>query len=386
MLIACATIVSARPGSRSIIASTNSSSGTVSTPSSPMLATSSSADSASRAEPAPCRSTWSTRGVADVEAGVGGDPAHVLAQRVGVEQVELQVLGAAADRVGHLLRVGRGEHEHDVRRRLLERLQQRRLGRLRQHVHLVEDVHLVAPGRAERGLLDEVAHRVDAVVARRVEFVHVVARAALDGEARLALAARLAVDRVLAVEHLGEDARRGGLAGAARAGEQVRLALAPLGHRRAQRLDHVVLTLDLAETSGPVAAVQRLGGHRGHDSEGCDSDGGCRCGMNVNTGERPSLRSRHGVVLEAMAAATTSCRDAVGVARTGRRWGPSCWGCVMTHRRLLGPTANPAPTAADLPRRARSDLRRHRGAARRAPRSSGRRSPSPTSPPRRRRS
>ena len=67
---------------------------------------------------------------------------------------------------------------------------------LGEHVHLVEDVHLVPPGRAERGLLDQVAHRVDAVVARRVELVHVVAGAALDREARVALAARLAVDRV----------------------------------------------------------------------------------------------------------------------------------------------------------------------------------------------
>jgi hypothetical protein len=108
--------------------------------------------------------------------GIGGDPAHVLGERVGREEMELQVLRAAAHRVGHLLRVGRREHEHDVRRRLLERLQQRRLGGLREHVHLVEDVHLVSTGRSERRLLDQVAHRVDAVVARRVELVHVVAR------------------------------------------------------------------------------------------------------------------------------------------------------------------------------------------------------------------
>ena len=135
------------------------------------------------------------RGFAHVEPGVGGHPPNVLAQRVGVEQVELQVLGPAADRVGHLLRIGGGQHEHDVRRRLLERLEQRRLGRLGQHVHLVEDVHLVPARRSERRLLDEVAHGVDAVVARRVEFVDVVARAALDGDARLALTARLTVDR-----------------------------------------------------------------------------------------------------------------------------------------------------------------------------------------------
>ena len=50
-------------------------------------------------------------------------------------------------------------------------------------------------------------------------------------------------------------------------GEQVRLALPPLGHCVRKRLDHVILALDLAETSGPVAAVQRLGGHRGHDTQ-----------------------------------------------------------------------------------------------------------------------
>ena len=136
------------------------------------------------------------RRVGQLEPGVGGDPPHVLGERVGREQVELQVLRAAADRVAHLLRVGGGEHEHDVRRRLLERLQQRRLGRLREHVDLVEDVHLVPPRRAERRLLDQVADRVDAVVAGGVELVHVVAGAALDGQARLALAAGLAVDHV----------------------------------------------------------------------------------------------------------------------------------------------------------------------------------------------
>ena len=145
------------------------------------------------------------RCIGDVDAGIGGEPADVLLEHVHRQQMELQVLGSAADGVADLLRVGGREDEHDVRRRFLQRLQQRSLGRLRQHVHLVEDVHLVATGRAERGLLDEVAHRIDAVVAGRVELVHVVAGATFDRDARIAFAARLAVDRSLAVEHLGED-------------------------------------------------------------------------------------------------------------------------------------------------------------------------------------
>ena len=90
--------------------------------------------------------------------------------------------------------------------RFFERLQQGRLGGPGQHVDLVEDVHLVAARRAEHRLLDELAHGVDTVVRGGVQLVDVVARAGLDGEARVALAARLAVDRALAVQHLGEDA------------------------------------------------------------------------------------------------------------------------------------------------------------------------------------
>ena len=58
-------------------------------------------------------------------------PASAASQRmccfehVHRQQVELQVLGAAADGVADLLRIGGGEHEHDVRRWLLQRLQQR---------------------------------------------------------------------------------------------------------------------------------------------------------------------------------------------------------------------------------------------------------------------
>ena len=202
-------------------------------------------------------------GVGQLEPGVGGDPPDVLGERVGREEVELQVLGAAPDRVADPLRVGRGEHEHDVWRRLLERLQQRRLGGPREHVDLVEDVDAMPPGSAERRLLDEVTDRVDPAVAGGVELVHVVADAALDGETRLALAARLAVDRSLAVEHLGEDARRRGLARATRPGEQVRLAFAAARDRVAKGAHDMVLPLELAEATWPVAAVQRLGGHRG---------------------------------------------------------------------------------------------------------------------------
>ena len=124
------------------------------------------------------------------------------------------------------------------------------------------------PGRAQRGLLDEVAHGVDAVVAGGVELVDVVAGAPLDGQAGLALAARLAVDRALAVEHLGQDAGRRGLARAPRPGEEVGLALATAGDGVAQRPHDVVLALQLGEPARSVAAVERRGGHLAEPTEG----------------------------------------------------------------------------------------------------------------------
>ena len=86
--------------------------------------------------------------------GVGVDPflrAHVgeMTDELvdGVER-ELVVLRARADRRRDLQRIGRGQHEHHVLGRLLERLEQRGLGAGAQHVHLVEDVDLL--GRRRR--------------------------------------------------------------------------------------------------------------------------------------------------------------------------------------------------------------------------------------------
>ena len=184
----------------------------------PAATTCSSADRVSRAEPPPWRSTASMASSLDVEPGVGHHPADVLLELVHRQEVELEVLGAADDRRADLLRVGGGQHEHDVGGRLLERLQQRGLGRLRQHVDLVEDVHLVA-ARACRASPCSMRSRMAStpLLDGGVELVDVVAGAGLHGEAGGALAARLAVDRPLAVQDLGQDAGRRRLARAPRA-------------------------------------------------------------------------------------------------------------------------------------------------------------------------
>jgi hypothetical protein len=52
--------------------------------------------------------------VADVEPGVGRHPTDVLFELVHRQEVEPQVLRATADGVADLLRIGGGEHEHDM--------------------------------------------------------------------------------------------------------------------------------------------------------------------------------------------------------------------------------------------------------------------------------
>ena len=153
-------------------------------------------------------------------------------QGLGAEQAELEVLGAAADGGQDLLRVGGGQHEHDVAGRLLERLQQRVRGGGGQHVHLVDDVDLPPARGAERGVRHQVAHGVDTVVGGGVELVDVEGGPPGDLDARITAPARLTVLDGGAVERLGQDARRGGLAGAARPAEEVGMSHAC---RRARR-------------------------------------------------------------------------------------------------------------------------------------------------------
>ncbi len=112
----------------------------------PAATTWSSADSVSRAEPLAGAHHVVDHGVVDLEPGVLGDPADMRFEILSRDQLELVVLRPAPDGGDDLVGLGRGQDEHDVVRRLLERLQQRVLGTRRQHVDLVQDVHLGAPG------------------------------------------------------------------------------------------------------------------------------------------------------------------------------------------------------------------------------------------------
>ena len=191
------------------------------------------------------------------------------------------MLGAAADGRRHLLRVGRGQHEDDVARRLLQRLQQR-VGRgRREHVDLVDDVDLPASRRPQPGVGHQVAHGVDAVVGCGVELVHVEGAALGDLDARRAHAAGLTVDGRLAVERLGQDARRGRLAGAPRPAEEVGVRHAVVADGAAQRPHDVVLAPELVEPARPEAPVEGDEGGVGHGGRAypCAQTAAARCSV-----------------------------------------------------------------------------------------------------------
>ena len=201
-------------------------------------------------------------GVGHHQPGVGGHGSDVVLEFGDTEQFEVQVLGAASDRRRHLVRLGGTEHEHHVGGRFLQRLQQSVLGTRREHVHLVEHVHLHPPGRADGDPADELADVVDLVVGGGVQLVQFVRSAPGDGHAGGTPPARLALDEVLAVEGLGQDAGGGRLAGAAGAAEEVGVTHSIGTHGVAQRRHDVGLADDLAESRRAVAQVERLMHHR----------------------------------------------------------------------------------------------------------------------------
>ncbi len=171
---------------------------------------------------------------------------------------ELEPLAARLDGGGDLVEFGGGEDEVRVRRRFLERLEQRVERFFGEHVHLVDDVDLRRGyHRGELDFLEQAADIVDAAVAGRVDF-HAVHEASVVRRF-LDLPLQRFVFHAPGEHGLGEDARDGGFAGAAGAREQIRVRQFVLRDRLFQGGDDVLLAADVREAFRPVRAVQRHG-------------------------------------------------------------------------------------------------------------------------------
>ena len=156
---------------------------------------------------------------------------HQLTHRLRRKQAERVVVGARADRVQHLLRLGGGEDEDEVRGRLLHDFQQGVVALFRDHVGLVDDEDAVARlRRREQRALAQLAHVLHAAVGGGIQLHHVqVAGAARrQRHAGFAHSARRRRRPVHAVQRARQNARRRRLAAAARAGEEVRVRDPPV--------------------------------------------------------------------------------------------------------------------------------------------------------------
>ena len=194
-----------------------------------------------------------------VQVLLPGNKVQARGDRIDRDALEAVPLAAGEDRRRDLVQLRRREDEHEVRRRLLKDLQQGVERRGAEHMHLVDDIHALAHvGGGEHRLVAQGAHIVHAVVGRGVELDHVEDRPVVDAAAGGALIARIAVDRMLAVDCLGQNLGAGGLAGAARADEQVGMGQPSRLDLLFQRLGNMFLTDDVVKRLWPVFAVESL--------------------------------------------------------------------------------------------------------------------------------
>ena len=208
----------------------------------------------------PCPHDQRQHALADLHLLLLAEPGQVGDQRVRRDEPEGVVVRARPDGLQHLVRLGRGEHELHVLRRLLDQLEQRVEALVRDHVGLVDHVDLEpVPHRRHRRALAQLAGIVHTAVAGGVDLDHVEAAGPAAGElaARVTGAAGGRRRPLGAVEAAGEDARRRRLATAARTAEEVGVVDPARPQCLAQRTGDVFLPDDLGERLRAVAAVQR---------------------------------------------------------------------------------------------------------------------------------
>ena len=193
----------------------------------------------------------------DLEAFSLGKLTQADRDVVDRDRTEVEPLTAGEDRVGHLVRLGRTEHELHQRRRLFQRLEQRVERLLGQHVNFVDDVDLVLrPHRLDADVGPERSNVVDPAIGSPVDFrdIHIVARR--DPEALLTPITRHAVLRVRTVQSLGENTGHRGLADAACPRKQIGMRDAAFMDRVPQRLRNPLLPDNLGKRLRPKPPSQ----------------------------------------------------------------------------------------------------------------------------------
>ena len=182
------------------------------------------------------------------------------ADRRHVLERELQTARQDGDR--QLLRVGGREQEFHVGRRLFQRLEQRIETVGRQHVHLIDEVHLVASlGRGVLDVVQKLTRVLDLGPRGGVDFDQVDEAPLVDLATGATHAAGSGADTLLAVQTLGENARQRRLADTASPGEQIGMVQAPLIEGIDQRTADMLLTDQFVKIARAPLARQYLIAH-----------------------------------------------------------------------------------------------------------------------------
>ena len=135
-----------------------------------------------------------------------------------------------------------------MRRRLFEGFEERVEGVAREHVHLVDEVHLVTPPcRRVENVLQQFARILDLGARRRVDFQQIDKTAVGDLPASAAHPTGCRGDALLAVEAFGNEPGERGLAHAAGARQQVGMMEPIAAQRVDQGTQHVLLPDHLFE-------------------------------------------------------------------------------------------------------------------------------------------
>ena len=155
-------------------------------------------------------------------------------------QIELQ----ASRQNGHrkFLGIGGGQQKLDVRRRFFKRLQQCVERTLRQHVHFVDQIDLIATAcRCVLHVVQEVARIFDFGPRCRVHFDQIDEAAFVDLHAGRTFPARTRSNTCLTVQRLGKNARNRRLANATCSGKQVGVVQPPAFKSIGQCLQNMLL-------------------------------------------------------------------------------------------------------------------------------------------------
>ena len=181
-----------------------------------------------------------------------------------IQTLQIELQAAAEHRHQQFFRVSGGEQEFDVLGRLFQCLQQRIEGLLGQHVHFVDQIHLVlaAAGHVLR-VFDQLAHIVHARVGRGINLQQVDIATGINRLAGLAFTTRIRRGAALAIERFGENARNRGFAHPARTGEQECVVNTAGFQRVGQRTHHMLLPDQFGKTLGTPLAGKHEIGHAG---------------------------------------------------------------------------------------------------------------------------